>query len=97
VFEIYVVTGVFPLGESLFYALNPTAITIFFLAFGLMGTCELVCRWIIRRRGERVRVLTPAPIAGVAAMLAGLYVALIWGNGAHFFYFYINTFQALFR
>ena len=96
-YEIYVVSGVFPLAESLYYALNPAAIMIFFLAFGFMGLCELVCRWIDNRRGNRVRILTPAPIAAIVSLIVGIYVTLIWGNGAHFFYFYINSYLALFK
>jgi hypothetical protein len=96
-YEVYVATGVFPLPDSLYYALNPTAVVVFLLAFGLMGACELVCRSIIRRRGEQVRLLTPTPVAAIAAMIAGIYVALIWGNGAHFFYFYINSYIFFFK
>lgn len=97
IYEVYVASGVFPVAESLYYALNPTAVMIFLLAFGLMGMGELVCRWILRRRGQQVRILTPVPIVGIVVMLAGLYVALIWGNGAHFFYAYLNTYLFLFK
>ena len=97
IYEVYVVSGVFTLAESLYYALNPTPVTIFLIAFGLMGASEIVCRWTVKRRGNQVRILTPAPILAIVAMIIGLYVSLIWGNGAHFFYFYINSYLALFK
>jgi len=97
VYEIYVAGGVFTFAESLYYGLSPLSITIFLLAFGFMGLCELVCRWITRQRGGQGRILTPAPIAGIVAMIIGVCVTMIWGNGAHFFYLYINGYLALFK
>ena len=96
-YQIYVASGVFTFAESLYYGLSPLPVTIFLLAFGLMGLSELVCRWVMKRRGDRVSILTPAPIAAIAAMVIGLYVAMIWGNGAHFFYLYIDSYLALFK
>jgi len=97
VYEIYVASGVFTFAESLYYGLSPLPITIFLLAFGLMGLGELVCRLVIKRRGDHVRILIPAPIVAIVAMVIGLYVALIWGNGAYFFYLYIDSYLALFK
>ena len=97
-YEIYMVSRIFPLAESLYFALNPTPLMIFLLAFGFMGICELACRRVARQRGDnQVKILTPAPVAAVAVMLIGLYVMLIWGSGAHFFYIYVSGYLALFR
>jgi len=96
-YEVYVASGVFSCAESLYYALNPSAIATFLLAFGFMGVSEIVCRWIAGRRGDRVRILTPVPIAAIVVLIIGIYVTLIWGNGAHFFYFYINSYLVLFK
>ena len=96
-YQIYIFSSAFPLSESLYYGLNPVSITIFFLAFGSMGLCELVCRWISKRRGENVKVLTPVPIAAVMGMLIQFYISTIWGNGAHFFYAYVDSYRWIFK
>jgi len=94
-YQIYIASGVFSFSESLYYGLNPVSITIFFLAFGFMGFCELVGRWMRKRRGENIKVLTFVPIAAIAVMLTEFYAATIWRNGAHFFYAYVDIYMAL--
>ena len=96
-YEIYIVSEAFSFAESLYYGLNPVQITVFILALGSMGLCELLCRWITKLRGGEVRVLTPIPIVAIVVMLFELYIAFIWGNGGHFFNYYMKSYLFLFK
>ncbi len=95
--EMVRVSEVFSLGETLYYGLNTSFLLAFFGTFGLMGLCELICRWRLGKRGdEPVKVFSPAPLVAIFAGLAVLCVCLLWGLGVHFFYIYIQGYRSLF-
>ena len=96
VYEICAASDSFTPAESLYYGLNPTVWMVFVLTVGLMGVCEWVCRGVSRLRGARLRVFTWFPLIAVAVLLLGVYFSLIWGNGAHLFYLYVDGYLALF-
>jgi hypothetical protein len=95
--EMVRVSEFFTVGETLYYGLNTVFILSIFGAFGLMGLCELICRWRAGKRGgESIRILSAAPIVSMIMGLAALYVCLLWGMGVHFFYIYIQGYRMLF-
>lgn len=96
IYEIYILSGVYSLPESLYYVLNPISVGVFLIALGFMGFCELVCRWIIKHRGEQIKVLTMTSISSIAVMFGGLYVVAIWADGAPYFDFFQEIYLVLF-
>ena len=96
VLEIFKMAEVFPFLESLYYGLNSLAILTFSMTLALMGICEMVCRYVVKRKGGEVKVVTPAPILSIVALLIVTYITALWGNGAHWFYIFMNGYIALF-
>ena len=95
--EMVRVSEFFSLGETLYYGLNTSFLLAFFGTIGLVGLCEIICRWRLGKiSAEPVKILTPAPIAAIVSGVAALYVCLLWGLGVHFFYIYIQGYRALF-
>ena len=96
VFEIYKMGKVFPFFESLYYGLNSLAILTFAMTFAMMGICEMVCRYVVKKRGKELKIITPAPLIPIVALFIITYITAIWGNGAHWFYIFMNGYIALF-
>jgi hypothetical protein len=95
--EMVRVSEFFTFGETLYYGFNTAFLLALFGTFGLMGLCELICRWRLNKeREEPVKVLSPAPVVSIVAALAALYLFLIWGLGVHFFYIYVEGYKAIF-
>jgi hypothetical protein len=95
--EMLRVSEFFTTGEALYYGLNTAFLLSVFSTLGLMGICEMICRWRLgARSGERVKVLSLGPVACIVAGIVALYVFLLWGLGVHFFYIYIQGYRALF-
>jgi hypothetical protein len=95
-FEIFKMSKVFPFLESLYYGLNSLAILTFTMTFALMGICEMVCRYLVKKRGGEVKIITPAPIISIVTLFIIIYITAIWGNGAHWFYIFMNGYISLF-
>ena len=95
-FEIFKMSKVFPFLESLYYGLNSLAILTFTMTFPLMGICEMVCRYVEKRKGGTMKIITPAPVLSIIVLLVVTYITAIWGNGAHWFYIFMNGYIALF-
>jgi len=96
VFEIYKMSKVFPFLESLYYGLNSLAILTFTMTFALMGISEMVCRYLEKRRGGELKIITPAPIISIVTLFIMTYITAIWGNGTHWFYIFMNGYISLF-
>ena len=85
-------------GAALDEQLGPLASALAFLAnLGLMGLAEMICRWRLRRRGVKVRVVSMMPVAGLVLFGAGVYVIFLWGMGVHYFYLYMEGYKAIFH
>lgn len=94
--EIFKMADVFPFMESLYYGINSLAILTFTMTFALMGICEMVCRYLVKRKGGTIKIITPAPILSIIVLFFVTYITAIWGNGAHWFYIFMNGYIALF-
>lgn len=95
-FEIFKMNKVFPFLESLYYGLNSLALLTFTGTFAMMGICEMVCRYLERKRGGEVKIVTAAPIISIVTLFIVIYITAIWGNGAHWFYIFMNGYLSLF-
>lgn len=94
--EIYKVSEVFTFFESLYYGVNSLALLTFVGTFAMMAVCEVACRYIVKRRDNPIKIITPVPVMAVVTLFVTIYVTAIWGNGAHWFYIFLNGYIILF-
>lgn len=95
--ELVRVRAYFTLGETLYYALNPLFVQMIFLSIMLSGICEILCRFLERRRGaDGPRLITPGPLAAILAGVLSFLLIFGWEFGVHAFYIYMKGYRALF-
>ncbi|MFH1243002.1 MAG: hypothetical protein V1689_11650 [Pseudomonadota bacterium] len=94
--ELYVASGVFSTGETIYYAFGSAFWVPFFVVFAMMGIAELVCRAMAKRKGAFLRVWTPLPVAAILACPLAVFLMAVWGGGVHWFYIYQEGYKALF-
>jgi hypothetical protein len=95
--EMYLAGAYFTFAETLYYGLSPVFLVAFAGNVAVMGAAELVCRILAGRRGVRVRVLTPGPVAAIVIGLAGVFFMALYGGGEPSFYLYQEGYKALFH
>lgn len=93
--ETYDVSGAFDCLESLYYAFN-VGFILFSWKCALMAVLELCCRHVAKRRGERLRVMTPLPLIPVLVFFLVFWV-LSQAGGAYWFNRFLDFYLALFR
>jgi hypothetical protein len=93
--DAYNVSEAFGCLESLYYGLN-IGLILFAWKCALMAVLELCCRYVAKRRGERLRVMTPLPFIPVL-----VFVLVVWvlskEGGACYFNRLLDGYLALFR
>jgi hypothetical protein len=93
--EVILLTGIYTLGESIYFYLNPINCLLFSGVAAQMGLCEILCRRKIRKRGETVSVLS---LPAVLALVIGVFsVVLIfaWELGVNHFYIFQEGYKAI--
>lgn len=93
--DTYHVSEAFPLAESLYYGLQVGTI-LFAWNFALMSILELACRFVSKRRGHPLRVLTPLPFLPIFVFAFVVYFLSRQG-GAAYFNLFLDGYLALFR
>jgi hypothetical protein len=94
--DVLVLTESHPLVECLYWYLNPLSAWMVCLVAIEIGGGTLLARYILKRRGEPIRVVSPA---AAATILVGLVVAgtiLAWGQGENLFSVYLDGYRLLF-
>ena len=85
--EVYRMTEFYSLGKSLFFLLFPIQFNIILISFGFMGLCEMVCRFIEKKRREMdLKVITPLPLSILIILIAVTIFSLHDGGVTYFFY-----------
>lgn len=93
--DAYNVSEAFGCLESLYYGMNIGSI-LFAWNFALMGGLELACRYVSKRRGDPIRVVTPGPFLPILVFVFVLCV-LSREGGATYFNKLLDGYVALFR
>ena len=93
--DSYHVSEAFGFLESLYYGLN-IGFILFSWKCALMAVLELACRHVAKRRGERLRVMTPLPIVAVLVFLLVIGI-LSKEGGAYYFNRLLDGYVLLFR
>lgn len=97
ILQVIIAAGVFSTGEALYYGISQNYLLGFFVTLSILGICEVICRWVRKRRGGGGKVWTPGPVAAILSGPATVYIVIIWGGGVHWFYFYQEGYKLLFH
>jgi len=79
----------------LYYGIN-IGFILFAWISALMAVLELCCRYVAKRRGERLRVMTPLPFVPVLVFFFVVWV-LSKEGGAYYFNRLVDGYLVLFR
>jgi hypothetical protein len=87
----------FSLPECLYYYFN--ALNIWLIcALGMeMAAAEMICRWTLRRRGEKVRVFGLSAVAVAGLSLAVFLLMFMMGQGETFYARYLELYRFFFN
>jgi N-acetylglucosamine-6-sulfatase len=85
-----------PLVECLYYYVNPLNLWLLVLVVLEMAVATLVVRRLRSNRGERTRVLTPAPVLAIAVSLSLVVGLYAWGRGENVYVLFLSGYRGLF-
>ena len=94
--DVILLTQSHPFLESLYWFFNPLYIWLTCLIVGEMGAGTLIARAIKKRRGEAIRVVTPAPLLAIIigmTIFSGLFA---WGQGENIYALYLEVYRSIF-
>jgi len=86
----------FSFSESLYYYLNPLNIWLLCGLVAQMGIAELSCRYLLKRRGEAVRVVTFGPLSAVFIGLFLVITLFAWGQGENVYVLFLEGYRKIF-
>ena len=95
--QIYLASGVFSTGESLYYAFSNGFMLLLSCLFMEMGVCEILFRYWYEKRGRLQNARFIGPVLAFVAGLTGIYILLLWEGGTRWFYFYQEGYKLLFH
>ena len=94
--EVVVLTGIYTLGESLYFYLNPVNVLLYSGVLAQIGLSEILCRRKMKRSGQPVRVVTVPAAAALILGLSSVVLMFAWELGVHHFYIFQEGYKALF-
>jgi len=93
--DSYHVSVAFNYLETLYYGMNIGSIVLAW-NFAMMGILELACRYVRKKRGDPIRVVTPIPFVPILVFLFVVTV-LSKEDGAYYWNMLLDGYVALFR
>jgi hypothetical protein len=94
--DVLVLMGSHPIAESLYWYFNPLSVWMVCLLTVEMGLSTLIGRYILKRRGQAIRVVTFGPVAAVIVGAAAFGGIFAWGQGENLYSLYLNGYRLLF-
>jgi hypothetical protein len=94
--DVLVMMGSHPIAESLYWYFNPLSVWMVCLLTIEMGLGTLTGRYILKRRGRAIRVVTFGPLAAIilgAGAFGGIFA---WGQGENLYSLYLDSYRLLF-
>ena len=95
--QLYWASGVFSIGETIYYGLSSAFLFSFFNVVTMMGICEVFCRRHVKKQYQKQTVWSPGAVAAILSGPIGTVVLLVWGGGTHWFYFYQEGYKLFFH
>jgi hypothetical protein len=96
VYQLYVASGVFSIGETIYYGFSSAFLFCLFTVVSAIGLCELVLR-LLRRLSLKEERRYLGPILAILTGPLAIFLLMIWGGGVHFFYVYQEGYKLFFR
>lgn len=94
--EVLRLTEAHPFTEALYWYFNPLNVWLVSLTVLEMGLATLIARRMLRRRGEDIRVVTPAPVIISIASLVFVISVYTWGKGENVYALFLEGYRHLF-
>ena len=94
--EVLRLTESHPFIECLYWYFNPLNIWLTSLVVLEMGVATLIARLLLRRRGQKLAIITPAPIAVILGSLAFVISAYAWGKGENLYVIFLSGYRFIF-
>jgi hypothetical protein len=94
--DVLVQMGSHPIAESLYWYLNPLSVWVVCLLAVEMGLGTLSGRYILKRRGRAIRVITSGPLAAILVGGAAFGGIFAWGQGENLYSLYLDGYRLLF-
>lgn len=94
--EVWLQTAAHPLGEALYWYINPLNFWLVCFMGLQMGLGTLLARAILRRRGSAVPVFTPAPVATVVVSMGLVIGAYAWGRGENLYVLFLEGYRLIY-
>jgi hypothetical protein len=87
----------FSFSECLYYYFNALNIWLICALCMEMAFVEMICRWVLRRRGEKVKVLGFSAVAVAGLSLAVFLLMFMMGQGETFYARYLELYRFFFN
>jgi hypothetical protein len=94
--DVLVMSQSHPLIECLYWYLNPLYIWLACLLAVEMGLGTILARWILKRRGQEIRVISLAPVLSILIGLLIFGGIFAWGQGENLFSLYLDGYRFIF-
>ena len=94
--NVLALMGSHPIVESLYWYFNPLSIWLVCLLTVETGLGTLAGRYLLKRRGQTIRVVTFGPLAAIligGAVFGGIFA---WGQGENLYALYLDSYRLLF-
>jgi hypothetical membrane protein len=95
--QLYLASGVFSVGETVYYAFSSGFMLLLSCLFMEMGVCEMLFRFRYGKQGQQKNTRYLGPAIAVAAGMAGIFILLFWEGGTRWFYYYQEGYKLLFH
>jgi len=94
--EVIRLTESHPILECLYWYFNPLNVWLVSLMVLEMGIATLIARAILKRRGQQLKVVTPAPLAVILGSLVFVISVYAWGKGENIYVIFLNGYRFFF-
>ena len=94
--DVFILMESHPFLECLYWYFNPLTVWMVCLLSIEMGFGTLIGRYILKRRDQPIKVISPAPVAAIligAILFGGIYA---WGQGENLFSIYLDGYRMIF-
>ena len=94
--DVVVMMAAHPIVESLYWYLNPLSVWVVCLLSVEMGVGTLIGRFILKRRGREIKIVTWGPIAAIVIGAAAFGGIFAWGQGENLYLLYLDVYRRIF-
>jgi uncharacterized membrane protein YjjP (DUF1212 family) len=94
--DVILLTESHPFVECLYWYFNPLSVWMVCLLAIEMGAGTLIARYILKRRGEPIKVFSVAPVASIVIGALAFGGIFAWGQGENLYVIFLDGYRLLF-